>query len=96
MAKQLVTFVLDSERDKDIASYLENLPSGKKSEAIRVALREHMGIAGITLADVMRELDRIKSRLMSAATIQIADRADAPNLEEPDEAAKALDELLGS
>lgn len=89
MAKQAVTFVVDTERDRDILRWLGN--QGNKSAAIRKAIRAHLGRSGITLADVYEAIQDLKRGGWTPAS-----GAQLPNLvvnEEPPDVAAALDSL---
>jgi hypothetical protein len=50
MARQTITFVLDTVRDRDILHWLEGQEN--KSAAIREAIRTHLGRSVISLVDV--------------------------------------------
>lgn len=63
MARVVISFALDSRKDKRILNYLEGLPRGKKSEAIRGALYAHLGRAGISLADVYQAVKNIERKI---------------------------------
>jgi len=63
MAKVTISFTLDGERDRRILRYLESLPRGEKSAAIRAALDAHLGGGGITLGDVYQAVKDIERRL---------------------------------
>ena len=52
MARVVMSFTLDSQNDVRILRYLEGLPRGQKSAAIRDALHAHLGSGGVTLGDV--------------------------------------------
>ena len=52
MTKVTISFTLDSERDRRILHYLEGLPKGEKSGAIREALDARLGGGSVTLGDV--------------------------------------------
>ena len=89
MARQTVTFVLDTDRDRDIVHWLEG--QDNKSAAIREAIRAHLGRSGITLADVYEAIQDLKRcSWMPGAGAQAP--AMAANDEPPDVAA-ALDSL---
>jgi hypothetical protein len=89
MARQTITFVLDTVRDRDILHWLEGPQN--KSAAIREAIRAHLGHSGITLADVYEAIQNLKrGGWMPGAGAQA--KAVADNDEPPDVAA-ALDSL---
>jgi hypothetical protein len=58
MARQAITFVLDTVRDRDILHWLEGQEN--KSAAIREAIRAHLGRSGITLADLYEAIQALK------------------------------------
>ena len=89
MARQTITFVLDTVRDRDILHWLEG--QGNKSAAIREAIRMHLGHSGITLADVYEAIQDLKRRAWVPGP-----GAQAPAVatnDEPPDVAAALDNL---
>ena len=60
MAKVTVCFSLDSERDRDLVRWLENLPKRGRSEAIRYTLRSNLSRSGITLGDIYEAIMDLK------------------------------------
>jgi hypothetical protein len=89
MARQTITFVLDTVRDRDILYWLEGQQN--KSAAIREAIRTHLGRSGLTLADVYEAIQDLKrSGWVPGPAAQAP--AEAANDEPPDVAA-ALDSL---
>jgi hypothetical protein len=58
MARQTITFVLDTERDRDIVRWLEG--QANKSAAIREAIRANLAHGDITLADVYEAIQDLK------------------------------------
>jgi len=58
MARQTITFVLDTERDQDVFSWLQSREN--KSRAIREAIRAHLGQSNVTLADVYEAIQDLK------------------------------------
>ena len=58
MTKQTVTFVVDTQRDRDILRWLGS--QDNKSAAIREAIRAHLGRRGITLTDVYEAIQDLK------------------------------------
>lgn len=89
MARQTITFVLDTIRDRDILRWLEGQEN--KSAAIREAIRAHLGRSGITLVDVYEAIQDLKrGGWMPGSETQAP--AAAVNDEPPDVAA-ALDSL---
>lgn len=60
MAKMTVTFSLDTERDKRLVRWLDNLPEGGRSAAIREALAAHLGQNGVTLRDIYEAIQELR------------------------------------
>jgi hypothetical protein len=89
MARQTITFVLDTVRDRDIANWLEGQQN--KSAAIREAIRAHLGRSAITLTDVYEAIQDLK-RCGWVPRAGAQAPAEAANDEPPDVAA-ALDSL---
>ena len=89
MARQTITFVLDSERDRDILRWLANQEN--KSAAIREAVRMRLRHNGISLADVYEAiLDLQRRSWISSSAGQVGEAA---SQEEPPDVAAALDSL---
>jgi hypothetical protein len=89
MARQTITFVLDTERDRDILRWLER--QGNKSAAIREAIRASLGHGDITLAHVYEAiLDLKRCSWVSGTDVRV--HTSAASAEPPDIAA-ALDNL---
>ncbi len=91
MSKQTVCFTLDTEADRDLARWLGQFGRGERSSAIRDTLRAGLG-GGVTLGDVYQVVKGIE-RKMAAGAVVVPDSSDAPPVEEPPEAAAALDAL---
>lgn len=90
--KVVVSLVLNAQKDADIIRWLD-AQEGSKSEAIRKAIRAHLGRQGITLADVyqaIKEMDRKLARGVVVAT-EDATTGDLPD--EPADLAATLDNL---
>jgi len=68
MAKIVVSFTLDSERDRRLVRWLGE--QGNRSAAIRRALEAHVGGAGPTLNDVYRAVKDL-DRKISAGTVVV-------------------------
>jgi hypothetical protein len=66
MAKHAITFVVDTERDRDILRWLGN--QDNKSAAIREAIRLQLGRGGITLTDVYEAIQDLKRRNWAPAS----------------------------
>ena len=89
MARQTITFVLDTERDRDILRWLEG--QANKSAAIREAIRANLGRGDITLAHIYEAIQDLKrcgwmSGLQAPSHITVASA-------EPPDVAAALDNL---
>ena len=63
MARIVMSFTLDSQKDVRILRYLEGLPRGQKSAAIRDALHAHFGGGGVTLRDVLQAVKELEYKL---------------------------------
>lgn len=88
MARQTVTFVLDTERDRDIVRWLEG--QDNKSAAIREAIRARAGCGHVTLAEVYEAIQELKrGSWVSSASAQ----ASTAGGDEPPDVAAALDSL---
>jgi Arc/MetJ-type ribon-helix-helix transcriptional regulator len=89
MAKSVVSFVLDEEQDRDLLRWLQSLPKGARSEAIREALRAHLGRSGITLGDIYQAILDLKR----GGLVLSAQGNDASASDEPLDVAATLDNL---
>jgi hypothetical protein len=91
MARVVMSFALDSQRDRRILHYLEGLPGGQRSKAIRDALNAHIEGEAITLRHVyqaVRELElRIGSEYALTGSGSPTARSDPPEDEPADVAA---------
>jgi len=87
MARQTVTFVLDTVRDRDILHWLEGQEN--KSAAIREAIRAHLGRGGITLVDVYEAIQDLKR----GGCVPGAQAPPVAASDEPPDVAAALDSL---
>lgn len=87
MAKTVVSFALDEGQDRDLLRWLESLPKGTRSEAIRQALRAQLGHSGITLGQVYQAVKELERKL-SVGIVVASD-----NVPEVDEPAAASDNL---
>jgi len=96
MAKVTVSFTLDGERDRRILRYLESLPRGEKSAAIRAALDAHLGGGGVTLGDVYQVVTDIERRLLDGVVLAqgaIEEGGRQAPADEPADVAANLDTL---
>jgi len=92
MARVVMSFALDSQKDKRILHYLEGLPGGEKSKAIREALHAHVGGGGITLGDVYQAVKDLERKIGSELALTQAGSVETgfhePDDEPPDVAAQ--------
>lgn len=88
MAKQTITFVLDTNRDRDVLRWLEG--QANKSSAIREAIRAQMDRADVTLRDVLAAIQDLKRH---NGTPALTGEATVGNGDEPADVAVALDNL---
>lgn len=89
MARQTITFVIDTERDRDILRWLEGKTN--KSAAIREAIRANLAQGEVTLAHVYEAIQDLK-RCGWVSGPQTPARSTVASAEPPDVAA-ALDSL---
>lgn len=87
MARQTITFVLDTVRDRDILHWLGR--QDNKSAAIREAIRAHLGRSGITLTDVYEAIQDLKR----GGWVPGEQAPAAAASDEPPDVAAALDSL---
>ena len=96
MARVVMSFALDSQKDRRILDYLEGLPRGEKSKAIRDALHTHLGHRSVTLGDVyqaVKDLERkIENDLVLVQAKSMETSSQAPD-DEPADVAANLDGL---
>ena len=93
MAKVTTSFTLDDLNDRDLLLWLARLPSRKKSEAIRKALRAHLHDSGITLCDIYQAVIEIDRRLAAGRVLVTNGDATGATFDEPPDVATALDSL---
>ena len=89
MTRQTITFVLDSDRDRDVLRWLEAQPN--KSAAIRAAIRGRIEQGDVTLGDIYAAIQDLKSR--SWAQVPDAQEGDTATGDEPPDVAATLDSL---
>ncbi|MBN1660993.1 MAG: hypothetical protein JXA93_21530 [Anaerolineae bacterium] len=89
MAKQTVTFVVDTERDRDILRWLGM--QDNKSASIREAIRAHLGRGAVTLSDVYEAIQELKGR--GWVPVEQYTPAHPLDHDEPPDVAAALDSL---
>ena len=96
MSKVTVSFTLDSDKDRRILRYLEGLPRGAKSAAIRAALDAHLGDGDITVGDVYRAVKDLQRKMATGLILaQAGNRGDALSgaADEPADVAANLESL---
>lgn len=60
MGRKIYTFSLNEQDDRQLIRWLDGLPKGEKSGAIRAALHRYiMGGAGVTLGDVYEAVQEL-------------------------------------
>ena len=96
MARVVMSFTLDSQKDMQILRYLEGLPRGEKSAAIRDALHAHLGSGGVSLGDVYQAVRDLERKLGNGSTlVQSGNIEDVSQAlaDEPADVAASLDAL---
>jgi hypothetical protein len=96
MARVVISFALDSQKDRRILHYLEGLPKGEKSKTIRAALYTHLGGEGLTLGDVyqaVKDLERKWGGSLMAPQVGSAGNVTQLTVDEPADVAANLDGL---
>jgi hypothetical protein len=96
MARVVMSFTLDSQKDMRILRYLEGLPRGEKSAAIRDSLHAHLGSGGVTLGDVYQAVKDLERRLeRGSVSVQARSVGDVSQTvpDEPADVAASLDTL---
>ena len=91
--KTTVAISLDLEADRDILRWLEQVPKGDRSRAIREAIRDHLGRGGVTLGDVYQAVKALEQKLQAGVGVVVTDASDSDEWDEPPEAAAALEAL---
>jgi len=89
MAIITVSFTLDDKKHKRLARWLDGLPKGEKSAAIREALAEHLGQNGVTNRDILEAIEDLK-RCGVAIAVQDDDK---PRSDVPADVLETLDSL---
>ena len=90
-----MSFALDNQKDKRILRYLEELPRGEKSKAIRDALHAHLGSGGVTLGDVYQAVKDLERKLGSGSSLVQAGSTGSNPRESEDEPADVAANLNG-
>lgn len=89
MARQTITFVLDTKRDRDVLRWLQGQEN--KSAAIRAAIRACLEHEAITLGDVYEAILELQRR--NWVPVSEPQASNAASSEEPPDVAAALDSL---
>ncbi len=89
--KVIVTLSLDRQADRDLLRWLERQEN--KSAAIRTALREHLARGGVSLADIYQAIRDLERRVQGGVVIAGGNGVQDGQVDEPPEAAAALDAL---
>jgi hypothetical protein len=90
MAKQTLSFTVDSETDKDVIRWLNR--QGNRSAAIRAAIRSQIE-GGVTLGTVYQAVKTLERKLEAGVVIHGTGDVVQEEWDEPPEAAAALDAL---
>jgi len=96
MPRVVMSFTLDSQKDRRILHYLEGLPRGEKSKAIRDALYAHVGGGNATLRDVFQAIKDLEHKMGSGFVAMEARSGGAVSndpIDEPADVAANLDGL---
>jgi hypothetical protein len=96
MARVVMSFTLDSQKDKHILHYLEGLPKGARSQTIRNALDTEIRGAGVTLGDVYQAVKALECRIgIGSLLLQTGTQESNPHEpeDEPADIAANLDGL---
>ena len=93
MATVTVSFTADSEKDRDLVRWLDGLPRRKRSEAIREALRAHLGRGGVTLEDVYQAVKALERKLGTGVVVASGSLLDQGEPDAPPDVLAALDSL---
>lgn len=91
MPRTVIPVSLDVHADGDILNWLDTIPEGRRSAAVREAIRAFIGQQSITLADVYQAVLELKQRAVAIAPAPPAE----PETDEDPEITDNLDKLLG-
>jgi len=79
-----LAFSADPKRDADILALWDEWGrQGNRSAKVRAIIRASQAAAGLTLGDVMNELDTIKRELRSGVIVQRGDEGNETDQSEP-------------
>ena len=93
MTTVTVCFTVDSDRDRDLVRWLDRLPKGKRSEAIRQALRDGLAPTGVTLGDVYQVVKALERKLDAGVIVTGDSSPDSDSENAPADVMAALDSL---
>jgi len=93
MATVTVSFTVDGEKDRDLVRWLDGLARRKRSEAIRQALRAHLGQGGVTLGDVYQAVKALERKLGTSVVVASTSLSDRDEPDAPPDVLAALDSL---
>jgi len=93
MTTVTVCFTVDSDRDRDLVRWLDRLPKGKRSEAIRQALRDGLAPTGVTLGDVYQVVKALERKLDAGVIVTGDSGPDSNSEDAPADVMAALDSL---
>ncbi|MBL7202507.1 MAG: hypothetical protein ISS56_20420 [Anaerolineae bacterium] len=77
MANVTIAFSLDDKRDRALLHWLESLGRGKRSQAIRRALLEHIEGSRVTIGDVYQVVTRIERSIGRGIVVHMSGEAQA-------------------
>jgi len=92
MSKLIISFTLDSERDRDLVRFLDGLGRRQRSEAIRETLRAGLARGGVTVSDVYQAVKELERKLSAGAFVAQVREAEAA-ADAPADVLSALNEL---
>lgn len=95
VARATYSFTLDTQKDRHLIRWLEGLPHGEKSAAIREALDAHLGGGGVTLGDVYQVVKTIERQMGQGGymLVQAGPGVGRQAVDEPPDVAANLDSL---
>ena len=92
VSKVVISFTLDSERDRDLVRFLDGLGHRQRSEAIREVLRAGLARGGVTVGDVYQAVKELERKLTAGAFVAQVREAEAAS-DVPADVLSALNEL---